>query len=476
METDAPTDLPPADEDPLATRRDSAFAIAIAIALLAMVGAVVAVALGWRAVDESKAGGGGGGGGAVAAQAAVSMTEYAISPAEVAVGGQLDVTNDGSIVHNLAIDGTDLVTPDLDPGGTESLPLTELEAGTYTMFCAIPGHREAGMEATLTVAEGGGGVAPVEGDAAAGQSDGDAMDYQKMTEDMLASANAFPAETEGTGNELLEPTEVLADGTKVFDLTMQLGDWEVESGKVVEAWTFNGMVPAPMLKLEVGDKVQVRVKNDLEIATDVHWHGMKNDNEFDGVAPYTQELIEPGETFTYEVATVRPGVSMYHPHAHGHLLLPNGMFGAVLVGDMPIPAGQTIGWETIPTDVQISQEIPMVLNDSGSIGYSLNGKSFPATEPYVGRTGDWVLIHYFNEGNQIHPMHLHQFDQIVIAKDGSPLESPYVADTVNVAPGERYTVLAQLDKPGTWVWHCHILPHVERDEGLFGMLTAFVVE
>lgn len=118
----------------------------------------------------------------------------------------------------------------------------------------------------------------------------------------------------------------------------------------------------------------------------------------------------------------------------------------------------------------------MVLNDSGSIGYSLNGKSFPATEPYVGRTGDWVLIHYFNEGNQIHPMHLHQFDQIVIAKDGSPLESPYVADTVNVAPGERYTVLAQLDKPGTWVWHCHILPHVERDEGLFGMLTAFVVE
>jgi FtsP/CotA-like multicopper oxidase with cupredoxin domain len=51
-----------------------------------------------------------------------------------------------------------------------------------------------------------------------------------------------------------------------------------------------------------------------------------------------------------------------------------------------------------------------------------------------------------------------------------------VADTVNVAPGERYTVLVQLDEPGTWVWHCHILNHVESEEGMFGMVTAVVVE
>src|SRR3546814_18298739 len=88
---------------------------------------------------------------------------------------------------------------------------------------------------------------------------------------------------------------------------------------------------------------------------------------------------------------------MYHPHAHGHMLLPNGMFGGVLVGDMPLPTGQTIGWENVPAAVNVTQEIPMVLNDSGVIGYSLNGKSFPATEPYTGKVGDWVVIHYFNE-------------------------------------------------------------------------------
>ena len=118
----------------------------------------------------------------------------------------------------------------------------------------------------------------------------------------------------------------------------------------------------------------------------------------------------------------------------------------------------------------------MVLNDAGVIGYSLNGKSFPATEPYTASVGDWVLIHYYNEGTQIHPMHLHQFDQIVVAKDGYPLDVPYTVDTLNVAPGERYSVLVHIDRPGVWVWHCHILNHVEREEGMFGMVTAFVVE
>jgi manganese oxidase len=302
------------------------------------------------------------------------------------------------------------------------------------------------------------------------------MDYEKMTAAMLATMAAFPAKTEGVGNQLLKPTEVLADGTKVFDLTMEIGDWEVAPGKVVKASTFNGTVPGPMLDLAVGDKVEVRVKNDLPMATDVHWHGVNVANGNDGVAPLTQDLIEPGKTFTYSFTTDEPAVAMYHPHAHGYRLLPDGMFGVVLIGDVRLPLGQTVGLEAIPADVEVSQEIPLVLNDSGVIGYSLNGKSFPATQPYTAKVGDWLLVHYYDEGTQIHPMHLHQFDQIVVAKDGYPLDAPYTADTVNVAPGERYTVLVQIDRPGAWVWHCHILPHVESEAGMHGMVTAIIAE
>jgi len=216
--------------------------------------------------------------------------------------------------------------------------------------------------------------------------------------------------------------------------------------------------------------------NELPMPTDLHLHGINVDNEMDGVAPYTQDLIEPGDSFTYRFVADEVAVAMYHPHHHAQMKMPNGMMGTIYVGRVPIPAGQTIGEEVIPEDIEISQEIPMVLNDSGTIGYSLNGKSFPATEPITARQGEWVLLHYFNQGSQIHPMHLHQFDQIVLAKDGFPLDHPYVADTLNIAPGERYSVLVQFDKPGTWVWHCHILNHVESEEGMFGMVTGVIVE
>ena len=400
----------------------------------------------------------------------VGLTEFKIDPAglEVAKGGVLHVQNDGSTAHNLSVVDTDLVTADLSAGQAEELDVSSLAAGSYEVVCLIPGHADAGMKAPLKVVDGGqaGAGAPVPAAAS--------MDHDKMTEDMLATMAAYPATTKGVGNVHLDPTEVTADGTKVFDLDMKVADWEVSPGKVVKASTFNGTVPGPRLDLQVGDKVQIRVKNDLDLATDVHLHGLNVDNANDGVAPLTQKLIEPGATFTYSFTADQPAVAMYHPHAMGFRLLPDGMFGVILVGQVPLPLGRTVGYTSVPADLTVSQEIPMVLNDSGVIGYSLDGKSFPATAPIAAKVGDWILLHYYNEGTQAHPMHLHQFDQIVVAKDGFPLDAPYEADTVTVAPGERYSVLVKVDKPGAWVWHCHILPHVEAESGMFGMVTALI--
>lgn len=302
----------------------------------------------------------------------------------------------------------------------------------------------------------------------------DEPDWAHLDAAMIDSINAFPAATEGLGNVPLEPT-VLPDGTKEFDLTVAITPWEVEPGKFVDAWTYNGMVPGPEIRVDVGDRVRVNVQNDLPLGTDIHWHGIPTPNDQDGVAPLTQDLIESGDDYVYEFVAERASIGMYHAHHHGQMAIPNGLFGVFTIGDLPIPRGETIAGVTIPEDLVVDHEIPMVLNDAGVIGYSLNGKSFPATEPYVVENGDWIAVTYYNEGLQIHPMHLHQFPQLVFAKDGFPLDHPYWADTVNVAPGERFTVLINADREGTWVWHCHILTHVERDEGMFGMVTAMVV-
>jgi FtsP/CotA-like multicopper oxidase with cupredoxin domain len=72
-------------------------------------------------------------------------------------------------------------------------------------------------------------------------------------------------------------------------------------------------------------------------------------------------------------------------------------------------------------------------------------------------------------------MHLHGFYQRVVAKDGFNLPIPYLADTLCVAPGERYDVIVDCDEPGAWAFHCHLLTHAESDHGMFGMVTALVV-
>jgi FtsP/CotA-like multicopper oxidase with cupredoxin domain len=273
------------------------------------------------------------------------------------------------------------------------------------------------------------------------------------------------ANTEGVGAQVMDPT-VLPDGTKQFRLTAAITDWEVSPGNVVQAWTYNGTVPGPTIKVDPGDHVQIVLENQLPQSTVIHFHGITVPNAMDGVPDVTQPPVKPGESFTYDfVAAPNAEVGMYHSHHHAEHQVPDGLLGAFLVGSEPLPAGVT------PT-----QELPMVLNDAGVIGLSLNGKSFPATAPVIAKQGEWVEIHYFNEGMQIHPMHLHGLPQLVIAKDGFPMPAPYQVDTLNVAPGERYTVLVQATAPGVWAWHCHILTHAERDDGMFGMVTTFIVQ
>jgi FtsP/CotA-like multicopper oxidase with cupredoxin domain len=185
----------------------------------------------------------------------------------------------------------------------------------------------------------------------------------------------------------------------------------------------------------------------------------------DGVPDITQPPIKPGETFTYTFTAQGPAVGIYHSHHHADTQVPDGLFATFLIDNVAMPPGIT------PT-----QRIPMVLNDTGTIGLTLNGKSFPATAPIVANYGEWVQIDYQNEGILGHPMHLHGMPQLVIAKDGFSVPQPYQADTIWVAPGERYSVLVHADQVGTWAYHCHILTHAESNTGMFGMVTAFVVK
>ncbi|MEM8619171.1 MAG: multicopper oxidase domain-containing protein [Actinomycetota bacterium] len=443
------------------------FALGASLVVLVVAGLLV---LALVAILNDSGGSGDGGGTAVSSNLDISLTEFAIEGELSAPAGEvtLNVVNAGAIEHNVAVRELGVRSSDMMSRGVDTLELGTLVPGTYELYCDISGHAESGMVAELTITEGDAfEPADIAGDHAG-------FTNEEIDQLMIDSMLAYPAETEGLGAQVLEP-EILADGTKRFELVAEVIPWEVAPGEFVEAWAYNGQVPGPWIQLDVGDQVEVELTNLTPMSTDIHWHGIHTPNTQDGVSPYTQDPIRTGESFTYEFTAEDPAIGMYHAHMHSQTSVINGMFAPLTIGDNPIPYGETFSGVTIPEDLELAFEEPMVLNDAGTIGLSLNGKSFPATAPLVMNEGEWGVIHYYNEGLTSHPMHLHQFPQLVYAKDGIPLDNPYWADTINVAPGERYSILFQADTPGTWVFHCHILTHVERTDGMFGMVTAVVV-
>jgi manganese oxidase len=273
---------------------------------------------------------------------------------------------------------------------------------------------------------------------------------------------AFPAKTEGKGNQLLKPR--LERGVKVFDLTAEEIQWEVEPGRKAKAWAYNGQVPGPQIRVREGDRVRVNLTNKLPESTVIHFHGLELPNNQDGVPFITQPPVKPGESYTYEFTVPNAGSHMYHSHHNAAVQVSQGLLGAFIVEPRrPLAAHRA--------DV----DYVMVLND-GSHGFTLNGKGFPATEPIVCQQGQTVRIRYMNEGMMIHPMHLHGMHMTVIAKDGWDQPAAWKCDTLNIAPGERWDVLVKATNPGTWAFHCHILPHAESEHGMFGMVTALIVK
>jgi FtsP/CotA-like multicopper oxidase with cupredoxin domain len=273
---------------------------------------------------------------------------------------------------------------------------------------------------------------------------------------------AFPAPTRGKGNQLLAPR--IEKAVKVYELTAREIDWETEPGKTVKAWAYNDQVPGPQIRVREGDRVRVVLKNQLSQSTAIHFHGLELPVEMDGVPFITQPPVKPGESFTYEFTVPNAGSHMYHSHHNSATQVGLGLLGAFIVE--PKNKAQ---------EPKVDQDVVFILND-GAHGYTFNGKSFPATQPIVAKLGQKVRIRYMNEGMMIHPMHLHGMHQTVIAKDGWPVPAPWKCDTLNIAPGERWDVIVNCTNPGTWAFHCHILPHAESEHGMFGMVTALVVQ
>ncbi len=115
---------------------------------------------------------------------------------------------------------------------------------------------------------------------------------------------------------------------KEYTLTIKKGKAN-KAGKEVMAMTINGSIPGPVLEFTEGEYAVIYVKNEMDVETSIHWHGLLLPNFHDGVPYLTTPPIEPGHTLKYEFALKHPGTYWYHSHTM--LQEQIGVFGSFII-------------------------------------------------------------------------------------------------------------------------------------------------
>ncbi|MFI8965396.1 multicopper oxidase family protein [Streptomyces sp. NPDC053493] len=117
-----------------------------------------------------------------------------------------------------------------------------------------------------------------------------------------------------------------------FTLTAQEAKIKLASGRTVDAWTFNGQIPGPELRMKQGELVEVTLVNKLkDVPVSTHWHGLDVPNGEDGVAGVTQDAVQPGGTYTYRFRVKERGTFWYHSHQASSEEVQRGLFGPMVI-------------------------------------------------------------------------------------------------------------------------------------------------
>lgn len=85
-------------------------------------------------------------------------------------------------------------------------------------------------------------------------------------------------------------------------------------GAQLRMLAYNGSIPGPALYVEQGSRITVHTRNDGDVETTVHWHGLRLENRYDGVPHETQEPIPVGGSYSCELQLPDAGFYWYHPH------------------------------------------------------------------------------------------------------------------------------------------------------------------
>jgi nitrite reductase (NO-forming) len=378
-----------------------------------------------------------------------------VNPVLTAVEGQvvqLTLINGEGAQHDIAFPDQNTTSPRVTgKGASTTIAFRADKSGDFIYFCSVPGHRQAGMEGQFLVTP------------------------------------RPPPQTVVEADISREPTDVPPPIGKRDPQTVRVDLLSIElEGRLAEGttfgyWTFNGKVPGPMIRVRVGDTIDIHLKNsaDSSMIHSVDFHAATGPG---GGAAALQ--VDPGQEKSMTWKALVPGLYVYHcatPMVAEHIA--NGMYGMILVepeGGLPrvdhefyvmqgeiysdMPFGQRGSAEF--SVEKLLNERPEYFVFNGSVG------ALSKLHPLHAKVGETVRI-FFGVGGPNYTSSFHVIGEILdkVYTFGGLQSPPHEGiQTVTVAPGGAVIVDVKLEVPGNYTLVDHALSRLER--GLSGILSV----
>jgi FtsP/CotA-like multicopper oxidase with cupredoxin domain len=269
------------------------------------------------------------------------------------------------------------------------------------------------------------------------------------------AAEEFPSDPSGLPEATVPAVLDLANGDtldlRVAPVAKRLGDI------TVRMLGYNSSIPGPTLQVQQGSEIIVRVSNDGDLDTTVHWHGLRLENKYDGVPHATQAPIPVGGEFSYRIQFPDPGLYWYHPHIREDYTQESGLYGNILV----VPA-EADYWPPVDRDIMLTLD-DILIEDGRVAPFSRIETTYAAMGRFgnvflVGgepdlhltwRAGEVIRLWLTNTAStRVFNVRLPGARMKLVGGDGGRVEHEEFIDQVLLGPSERAVVDVLAEQPG----------------------------
>jgi FtsP/CotA-like multicopper oxidase with cupredoxin domain len=276
-----------------------------------------------------------------------------------------------------------------------------------------------------------------------------------MHSDSRMASTLFSQAVDGLQDAAPSAIMVLKDGDTI-QLTADIVKKAI-NGKEVRMFGYNGQIPGPLLKVKKGSTLWVEFTNNLDIETTIHWHGIRVENEFDGVPGVTQPAVQPGESFRYKLTFPDEGMFWYHPHLREDYQQELGLYGNILVEDEGSIPSVNREEPVFVDDISLTQDGIVPFYEErithalmGRFGNTmlLNGKT---DYQLVAKKGEAIRLYFTNAANtRTFNIAIPGAKMKLVGGDQGAYEQEQFVESFIFSPSERVVVDVYFEKAGTF--------------------------